>query len=85
MEDYRKLRINEVSQYVHMIPTWLLEDALEDDRVEIWGMEEWGEACAAAVIMREIDTVTLMHLYVAETYRNSGIGGRFLSELMFYS
>lgn len=85
MKDYRKLRMDEVTGYAHMIPAWLMEEALEDDTIEIWGVEEFGEACGTAVIMREIDAVTLMHLYVVEEYRNCGIGSGFLLELMLYS
>ena len=28
----------EFSIYAHMIPRWLMEEALEDDGIEIWGM-----------------------------------------------
>lgn len=85
MEEFRQLGQSELFAYVHMIPRWLLEDALENDSLEIWGMEDWGEACGAAVISRSPDVVELLHLYIAKDYRNSGRGGRFLMELMYYA
>ena len=57
MEDFRKLEQRELSRYGHMIPRWLLQDSLEDDTVEIWGMEDWGEACGAAVISKKPEAV----------------------------
>ena len=85
MEDFRQLKQKEFSIYAHMIPRWLMEEALEDDGIEIWGMEDWGEACGAAVISRKPDMVELHHIYIAGEYRNSGRGGRFLMELMYYA
>lgn len=85
MEDFRQLQQRELFKYAHMIPRWLMEEALEDDGIEIWGMEDWDEACGAAVISRKPDVVELLHLYIAKDYRNSGRGGRFLMELMYYA
>ena len=85
MEDFRKLEQRELSRYGHMIPKWLLRDSLEDDTLEIWGMEDWEEACGAAVISRKPDVVELLHIYIAEEYRGNGRGSRFLTELIYYA
>jgi len=85
VEYIRQLKQKEISAYAHMIPHWLLEEALDDDCIEIWGMEERDEACGAAVITRKPDAVELLHLYIAKEYRNRGRGGRFLLELMHYA
>jgi len=83
VEIFNRLEENEFSAYAHMIPGWLIGEAKTDDSMEVWGMEIGGEPCGAAVISREPGIVVLMHLYVAEKYRNSGRGGDFLFDLMY--
>ena len=85
MEYVRQLKQKEFSAYAHMIPQWLIEEAIEDDGIEIWGMEEREEACGAAVISGKPDVVELLYLYIAKEYHNKGKGGKFLLELMHYA
>lgn len=83
MEDYRQIRTDEWNLYASMIPGWLLENAKEDENIELWGMTDFGVICGAAVLLKEPEAVSLKHIYIKKEYRGSGRGSRFLAELLY--
>ncbi|MBQ7955261.1 MAG: hypothetical protein IJ282_05875 [Lachnospiraceae bacterium] len=82
MEQYIRLSNSEVMDYVHMIPTWLIEHTRYAEDVEFWGMKNWSVPCGVAVLTREDRIMTLKHLYIDKKYRGGGRGTRFLQQIL---
>lgn len=85
MEEYIRIRGNEILEYAHMIPDWLLASPQEGADVQFFGMRDFGIPCGAAVLSGENGVLTLQYLYLAQEYRGSGRGTRFLGELLNYA
>lgn len=81
MEEYILLQGEQIGQYVHMVPDWLLMD-FGKDHTQFWGMEEEGVPYGVAVLQEEEQVVTLQYLYLEEPYRKVGRGQRFLTQLL---
>lgn len=83
MEDFILLQGEQIAEFAHMIPGWLLESAAETEEYLFWGAFSSDIPCGAAVIHAQGDQWTLQYLYIMEEFRKAGRGERFLTELMY--
>lgn len=83
MEDFILLQEEQLAEFAHMIPKWLLESPKEGTAISFWGAFCSGIPCGAAVIEEESDRWTLRYVYILEEFRGSGRGTHFLQEMMY--